>query len=165
VATDAVEAAALLRTELAAADLDWESPREGFFVVTLPGTRKLATTCSLAIGAHSVTVNAFVARHPDENHAEVYRWLLEHNARMYGMAFTVDSLGDIYLVGRIPLSAVDPEEIDRILGCVLEYADNSFNPILERGFATSIRKEYDWRVARGESTANLAAFSHLLDRE
>jgi hypothetical protein len=165
VASDAAEAAALLRTELAAAGVEWESPREGFFVVTLPGDRKLSTTCSLAVGAHSVTVNAFVARHPDENHAEVYRWLLEHNARMYGMAFTVDSLGDIYLVGRLPLSALNPAEIDRILGCVLEYADNSFNPILERGFATSIRKEYDWRVARGESTANLAAFSHLLNRE
>jgi hypothetical protein len=83
---------------------------------------------------------------------------------MYGMAFTVDALGDIYLVGRIPMSAVNPEEIDRILGCVLEYADNSFNPILERGFATAIRKEYDWRVARGESTANLAAFAHLLEQ-
>jgi hypothetical protein len=162
VAHDAAAAGALLRTELAAAGLEWESPREGFFVVTLPGTRKLSTTCSLAVGEHAVTVNAFVARHPDENHAEVYRWLLEHNARMYGMAFTVDKLGDIYLVGRIPLSAVSAEEIDRILGCVLEYADNSFNPILERGFATSIRKEYDWRVARGESTANLAAFAHLL---
>jgi hypothetical protein len=164
VARDAAEADTLLRTELAAAGLDWESPREGFFVVTLPGTRKLSTTCSLAVGAHTVTVNAFVARHPDENHAEVYRWLLEHNARMYGMAFTVDSLGDIFLVGRLPLSALNPDEVDRILGCVLEYADNSFNPILERGFATSIRKEYDWRVARGESTANLAAFGHLLEQ-
>jgi hypothetical protein len=164
VARDAAEAGALLRTELAAAGLEWQNPREGFFVVTLPGTRKLSTTCSLAVGAHAVTVNAFVARHPDENHAEVYRWLLEHNARMYGMAFTVDALGDIYLVGRIPMSAVNPEEIDRILGCVLEYADNSFNPILERGFATAIRKEYDWRVARGESTANLAAFAHLLEQ-
>ena len=165
VARDAVEAGALLRAELAAAGLAWESPREGFFVVTLPGTHKLSTTCSLAVGEHAVTVNAFVARHPDENHAEVYRWLLEHNARMYGMSFTVDKLGDIYLVGRIPLAALNPEEIDRILGCVLEYADNSFNPILERGFASAIRKEYDWRVARGESTANLAAFAHLLNRQ
>jgi hypothetical protein len=165
VAPDAAEVGALLRTELAAAGLEWENPRDGFFVVTLPGTRKLSTTCSLSVGEHAVTVNAFVARHPDENHAEVYRWLLERNARMYGMAFTVDKLGDVYLVGRIPLAALNPEEIDRILGCVLEYADGSFNPILERGFATSIRKEHAWRVARGESTANLAAFAHLLRPE
>jgi len=163
--TSADEACALLRRELDAANIDWESPRAGLFVVTLPGTRKLATTCSLAVGEHAVTLNAFVARHPDENHAEVHRWLLERNARMYGMAFTIDKLGDIYLVGRIPLRALDGEELDRLLGCVLEYADGSFNPILERGFATSIRREHAWRVSRGESTANLAAFAHLLERD
>ncbi|NEE45507.1 YbjN domain-containing protein, partial [Streptomyces sp. SID8455] len=31
-------------------------------------------------------------------------------------------------------------------------------------FASSIRKEYAWRVSRGESTRNLDAFSHLIER-
>ena len=35
------------------------------------------------------------------------------------------------------------------------------NTILELGFRTSIEKEWRWRVSRGESTANLAAFTHL----
>ncbi|HUR73373.1 MAG TPA: YbjN domain-containing protein [Sporichthya sp.] len=153
----------LLRRELDALELDWTEARPGLFVVTLPGTKKLSTTCSLAVGAHSVTLNAFVARRPDENHQEVYRWLLERNARMYGVAFMVDKLGDIYLTGRVSPRALDAEEIDRLLGSVLEYADGSFNPILERGFASSIRKEHAWRVSRGESTANLDAFRHLLD--
>jgi hypothetical protein len=155
-------AAAVIRAELATAELEWEEPRPGSFVVTMPGTRKLKTTCSLAVGAHSLSINAFVARHPDENHAGVHRWLLERNARMYGVAFAIDQHGDIYLVGRMPLQAVTPDELDRILGSVLEYADGSFNAILERGFATSIRKEYDWRIKRGEPTYNLDAFKHLL---
>ncbi|HUR75240.1 MAG TPA: YbjN domain-containing protein [Sporichthya sp.] len=153
----------LLRRELDALELDWTEARPGLFVVTLPGTKKLSTTCSLAVGAHSVTLNAFVARRPDENHREVYRWLLERNARMYGVAFMVDKLGDIYLTGRVSPKALDATEIDRLLGSDLEYADGSFNPILERGFASSIRKEHAWRVSRGESTANLDAFRHLLD--
>ena len=153
----------VLRTELDAAGVDWSCPRPDLFVVTLPGTRKLSTTCSLAVGAHAVTVNAFVARHPDENQGAVHRWLLERNARMYGMAFTVDHLGDIYLVGRIALQALNAAELDRILGCVLEYSDGSFNHILELGFASSIRREHAWRVSRGESTANLAAFAHLTE--
>ena len=45
------------------------------------------------------------------------------------------SLGDIYLVGRLPLHAVTADEVDRLLGSVLEYADGSFNTILELGFA------------------------------
>ncbi|MBA3743822.1 YbjN domain-containing protein [Sporichthya sp.] len=157
------EVADLLRHELDALELDWTEARPGLFVVTLPGTKKLSTTCSLAVGAHSVTVNAFVARRPDENHEVVYRWLLERNARMYGVSFMVDKLGDIYLTGRVSPKALDAAEIDRLLGSVLEYADGAFNPILERGFASSIRKEHAWRVSRGESTANLDAFRHLLD--
>jgi hypothetical protein len=161
--TDQTAVVTLLRRELEALELDWTEARPGLFVVTLPGTKKLSTTCSLAVGPHSVTVNAFVARRPDENHEEVYRWLLERNARMYGVAFMIDKLGDIYLTGRVSLEALNPAELDRLLGSVLEYADGSFNPILERGFASSIRREHAWRVARGESTANLDAFRHLLD--
>ena len=91
----------------------------------------------------------------------MHRWLLERNAKMYGVAFAVDQHGDIYLTGRMSLHAVTPDELDRLLGAVLEYADNSFNAILERGFASSIRREYAWRVARGEPTYNLAAFRHI----
>ena len=89
---------ATIRTELAEAGHVWEEPRPGFFVVTLPGTNKLQTNCSLAVGQHSVSVNAFVARRPDENHLEVYRWLLERNARMFGVTFAVDRLGDLSLI-------------------------------------------------------------------
>ncbi|MFF4225952.1 type III secretion system chaperone family protein [Streptomyces sp. L500] len=145
------------------AGLEWESPAgsDGTYVVKLPGTRKLSTTVSLVVGNHSLSVNAFVVRCPDENHAAVHRWLLERNTRLYGLAYAVDRLGDVYLVGRLPLAAVTPEEVDRILGQVLEHADGSFNTLLEMGFASAIRKEYAWRTARGESTRNLDAFARL----
>ncbi|GAA3372793.1 YbjN domain-containing protein [Streptomyces sannanensis] len=143
------------------AELEWESPEPGSYVVKLPGTRKLTTTCSLLVGRHSLSVNAFVIRHPDENEAGVHRWLLERNLKLYGVSYAVDPLGDIYLVGKLPLSVVTPQELDRILGSVLEAADGSFNTLLELGFAGAIRKEYEWRVARGESTRNLEAFTRL----
>ena len=157
------EASAVLRLALDAMDAEWEEPRTDSFVVTLPGVRKLRTTCSLVVGPHSVSVNAFVARHPDENTAAVHRWLLERNARTYAVAFTVDHLGDIYLAGRLALHAVSAAEIDRVLGAVLDYADSSFNTILELGFASAIRKEWDWRIKRGEPTGNLEAFRHLAE--
>ena len=150
-----------LRAAINAAGLESEEPSAGEFVVALPGDRKLKTTCSLVVGAHSVSINAFVARAPDENHEAVYRWLLERNTRMYAVAFSVDHLGDIYLAGRLPLHAITPDEVDRVLGAVLEYADAAFNTILELGFASSIRKEWVWRRSRGESTRNLEAFRSL----
>ncbi|MFT4188680.1 MAG: YbjN domain-containing protein [Aeromicrobium sp.] len=146
---------------LAESDLEHTEHRPGVFDVELPGTRKLKTTCRLEVGKHALGVHAFVARRPDENHAGVYRWMLERNLKMFGVAFALDAAGDVYLDGRLPLHAVTPEEVDRLLGAVLTYADESFNMLLELGFATSIRKEWQWRTERGESTRNLAAFEHL----
>ncbi|GHE69627.1 hypothetical protein GCM10018785_42710 [Streptomyces longispororuber] len=143
------------------AELTWESPDPGSYVITLPGTRKLSTTLSLIVGKHSLSLNAFVIRHPDENHEAVHRWLLERNLRLYGVSYAIDPLGDIYVTAKLPLAAVTPDELDRLLGSVLEASDGSFNTLLELGFATAIRKEYAWRVSRGESTRNLEAFAHL----
>ena len=132
-------------------------------IVELPGERKLKTNTLLTIGEHSVRVEAFVCRKPDENHEGVYRFLLKRNRRLYGVAYTLDNIGDIYLIGRIALEAVSAEEIDRVLGQVLEAVNNDFNTLLELGFASSIRKEWAWRVARGESLQNLSAFRHLIE--
>jgi hypothetical protein len=95
----------------------------------------------------------------------VYRWLLERNRRTYGVSFAIDHLGDIYLVGRVPLDAVNEEELDRLMGAVLEYSDGSFNILLELGFADSIRREWQWRVERQLPTDNLQAFAHLMRQE
>ncbi|MEV5849689.1 YbjN domain-containing protein [Streptomyces sp. NPDC048179] len=158
------QAAQVIEGVLKDAELEWESPEPGNFVVQLPGTRKLKTTVSLLVGRHSLSLNAFVVRHPDENEPAVHRWLLERNLKLYGVSYAVDRLGDVYVTARLPLASVTPDDLDRLLGQVLEAADGAFNTLLELGFASAIRKEYAWRVARGESTRNLDAFTHLIER-
>ena len=153
-----------VRDTLESTDLTWREIRDGVFTVDLPGERKLSTPCRLDVGEHALGVHAFVARNPDENHERVYRWLLERNLRLFGVSFAVDHAGDIYLDGRVPLAAVTPGELDRLLGSVLTYADESFNTILELGFASSIRREWEWRRSRGESTRNLDAFRGWLEQ-
>ena len=142
--------------------IDYETSQPGTFLVTLPGEQKLQTHCALIVGNHSLSINAFVIRKPDENEALVHHWCMTKNATMYGLAFAINELGDIYLVGRLPLTAVTSQELDRILGSVLRYADSAFNPLLELGFANAIRREWAWRLSRGESLANLEAFTHLI---
>ena len=144
------------------AGLTYEQREPGSFRITLPGTKKLQTTCWVLVGRHGVLVEAFVCRHPDEAPQDVYRWLLRRNARLYGVHYALDKVGDIYLVGRLAHHAVTADELDRVLGQVVEAADGDFNTLLEMGFASSIRREWDWRVARGESLVNLAAFEHLV---
>ncbi|MFG2941555.1 YbjN domain-containing protein [Streptomyces sp. NPDC048282] len=158
------QAAQVIEGVLKDAELEWESPEPGNFVVQLPGTRKLKTTVSLLVGRHSLSLNAFVIRHPDENEPAVHRWLLERNLKLYGVSYAVDRLGDVYVTARLPLASVTPDDLDRLLGQVLEAADGAFNTLLELGFASAIRKEYAWRVSRGESTRNLDAFTHLIER-
>ena len=158
------EPAEVVRAWLVDNDVEYDEQEPGLFSFSLPGERKLQTPVRVDVGPHALGVHAFVCRNPDENHEGVYRWLLEKNLKLYAVAFAVDHHGDIYLDARLPMSVVTADDLDRILGTVLSVADESFNTILEMGFATSIRKEWDWRMARGESTKNLEAFRGWLER-
>jgi len=152
------QALAALRQVFEDGELEYKAISPTSLMVELPGEKKLQTPCRFDVGRHALEVHAFVCRKPDENFEGVYRWLLERNMKMYAVAFGLDPMGDIYLDARLPLAAVTTEEIDTLLGAVLEYADGSFNTILELGFASSIRKEWEWRISRGEPIRNLEAF-------
>jgi Putative bacterial sensory transduction regulator len=152
----------VIESALEQRELAWESTGERSYAVTLPGTRKLKTICNLVVGEHALRVEAFVMRQPDERREQLWAWLLQRNARMYGVAFAVDAVGDVYLTGWLPLHAVNEDELDRVLGSVLTYADESFDTMLEIGFASAIRREWAWRVSHGESLDNLRAFAHLV---
>jgi hypothetical protein len=157
------DAAGVIEETLRSLELGFEQPRPGAFLVKLEGQHKLATMTWLIAGAHSLHVEAFFCRQPDENHAAFYRFLLERGGAMFGVHFALDETGDVYLVGRLPLASITTDEVDRILGCVLEYSDSTFDQALMLGFASAIRKERAWRIKRGESLANLQAFARLAD--
>jgi hypothetical protein len=151
----------VIRAALTEAELDFAEPQPEQFFVKLPGTHKLFTNCWLVVGQHGLLVEAFVCRQPDENHEDFYAFLLRRNAKTYGVSFALDKAGDVYLVGRLPLSSVTPADVDTLLGAVLQYADETFDLLLEIGFASSIKREWAWRQKRGESTANLQAFARF----
>ena len=153
----------LIERVCAERELPCEATGDSSYAVTLPGTHKLKTVCNLIVGEHALRIEAFVMRQPDENREELWAWLLRRNARMYGVGFSIVTAGDIYLTGRVALKGLDEDELDTLLGSVLTYADESFDTMLEIGFGTAIRREWDWRVKRGESLANLQAFAHFAD--
>lgn len=161
---DVTAAVEIVRAALTDAGVEFSEPRPGGFVANLPGQKRLKTACWLIVGGQGLSVEAFVARAPDENHEQVYRWLLSHNARMFAVSWSIDDSGDIYLTGRLPLPAITADTVDKLLGVVLDYADSAFNTLLELGFGSSIRREWAWRESRGESLANLAAFEGFVKR-
>jgi hypothetical protein len=144
--------------------IEWElGGRTGELVVSLPGENKLKTVCSLVVGEQSLSISAFVVRNPDENHAAVYAHLLRRNLKLPGLAYGIDRSGDVYVTGRVPLEAANAAYLDQIFGVVLDAADGAFNELLAMGFLESMKKEWAWRISRGESTRNLDAFRHLLE--
>lgn len=137
--------------------------RLGEHVLVLPGEQKLQTTVSVLVGRRSVSASAFVVRRADENHEAVYRFLLQRNLRLPGVAYGVDSVGDVYVSGSVPAAGLTVETFDDLVGAILQASDGVFNKVLELGFASAIRKEWQWRVDRGEPTDNLRVFRHLFD--
>lgn len=164
--TSPPELVATITAYLDDAEVEWEQgARDGEFVVTLPGEKKLKTVVSLVAGADALSVSAFVIRNPDEAHEAFYRYLLRKNLRLPGLAYSIDGSGDVYVTGRLPAAGVDPAYLDQLLGVLLEAADAHFNELLALGFISSMRKEWDWRVSRGESLRNLEAFRAILQRD
>lgn len=163
VATTVARASAALAAYVLDAGLASEpGARDGEVVVTIPGERKLKTVASFLVRDELTSVSAFVIRNPDENHAEFYRYLLRRVMRRPLLGYAVDGSGDVYVRGQVPTAALDARYLDLLVGALLEAADEPFNDLLALGFLTSMKREWAWRVARGESLANLEAFRSLL---
>lgn len=145
------------------AEIDYSEAGDSV-VVTLPGEKRLKTNALLTPQKGVFRLEAFICRAIEEAHEEVYKLLLHANRRTFGVHYTLDRANDIYLVGQFP-DSITADDLQQILGQVLERADQDFNRILERGFASSIRHEWAWRLTRGEPTMNLKAFTHLRPSE
>ncbi|HEX8971631.1 YbjN domain-containing protein, partial [Oryzihumus sp.] len=90
---------------------------------------------------------------------------LRKNLKLPGLAYGIDRSGDVYVTGRVPLEGVSTAYLDQLFGVVLDAADSTFNELLALGFLESMKKEWAWRISRGESTRNLEAFRHLLEEQ
>jgi hypothetical protein len=75
------EPAAAIAAALTELGLSYENPSPGAYLVKLEGQHKLATMTWLIAGAHSLHVEAFFCRGPDENHERFYRFLQKRKKR------------------------------------------------------------------------------------
>jgi hypothetical protein len=152
-----------LRNYLAENGLESQDVSDSALVITVQGSAKLKINVALAIGEHTFRIESFVARNPDENHENVYKWVLEENRRLLNAAFCLDTFGDIYLRGSMPIANMTISDVDQLLGVVITESDRSFNTLLELGFKSAIEREWAWRTSNGMDTANLQAFAHLFN--
>lgn len=146
---DLAAARALIGSVLTDAGLSVEAVGEDRWMTMLAGDHKRTIPLFLTLGERSLTVNSLLAASPDEGHAEVYRILLQRNQRPSPVHFALDDEGDLILVGRIPLAALDAVALDELLGLVLSMADETFDQVLRAGFGSYIDHEQRWRAKVG----------------
>lgn len=130
-------------------DLEVERVGENGWFTVLRGEHKRTVPVYLNLGAHSLQLQSFFMRAPDENEAETYAFLLRRNLRTYLARFALEDSGDVLLVAVVPLAAVTVDELDRVLGQVLSVADDAFNHALRLGFTSYIEREQAWRERVG----------------
>lgn len=73
---------------------------------------------------------------PEENPAGLYEHLLRRNLRFNGAAFAIGAEDAVYLVGQLPIHALDEGELDRTLGSLYAYVEQCFRPAMRIGFAS-----------------------------
>jgi Putative bacterial sensory transduction regulator len=118
---------------IAAVDHDPELRR---WYVRMRGEEKAIITVWLTLGQRTLQYETYFMPAPVERRADCYEYLLKANLKLFGMRFAVGAEDAVYLVGQMPLSAVDGAELDRIIGSVYAYSERYFRPAMTIGYGS-----------------------------
>ena len=126
---------------LAAVDFDRAAPDGAGgtvrrWYVRLRGEEKLVITVWLTLRERSLHYETYFMPAPEENSAACYEYLLRLNCRLVAMRFAIGLEDAVYLVGQVPVSAVDDAELDRIVGSAYAYSEQFFRPAMRIGYAS-----------------------------
>ena len=138
----------IIASYLANRDIRNERVSDNDWALQLRGEKKFSITVLFAVRERTLQIESFFIRRAAENHADFYRMFLRANMRVYGVRFAIDEIGDVFLVARVPLDAVNDEELDRLLGAILATSDEMFMPAIEVGFASYLARDMAWRAAQ-----------------
>jgi hypothetical protein len=132
--------ASQLETNPIAVAVDHDPDRDTHrWFLRLRGEDRDFTTIWLTLGQRTLHYETYFLPAPDEAQQDVYEYLLRRNHKLFGMRFAIGPEDAIYLVGQMPLSAVDEGELDRVVGSTYAYVEQYFRPVLRMAFASRLR--------------------------
>ena len=76
---------------------------------------------------------------PEESQAELFEYLLRLNQRLFALRFAIGDEDAVYLVGQLPWSAVDADELDRIVGTTYATVEQYFRTAMRLGYGSRFR--------------------------
>lgn len=114
-------------------------PGERRWYVRIRGEEKDASTIWFTLRQRTLHHECYVLPAPEEHHDRFYEHLLRRNLRLYGVHFAIGAEDAVFLVGALPVDAVDEESLDRVVGTVYATVEQCFRPALRIGFASRFR--------------------------
>jgi hypothetical protein len=104
--------------------------------VRMAGEEKQTFTAWLTLREYTLHYESYFMPGPEEDEQRLWEYLLRLNARLYAIRFAVGEEDAVYLVGQLPIHAVDEAELDRIVGSVFAYTEQYFRPAMRIGYAS-----------------------------
>ena len=127
-------AAAIIDEYLKKSGLQYDKLSENEWIVTLQGPEGRALTLRLTLGAWFVDFRGFVIRAPEENVADVYRFLLRKNLESRVASLCLNEAGDVFIKAELPLPCVSDEQLDRYLGLLFLCWEEAYGTVFRLGW-------------------------------
>jgi hypothetical protein len=122
---------------LAAVDHDPEIDR---WYVRMRGEEKMVTTIWLTLRQRTLHFETYFMPAPEEQPEVLYEYLLRTNGRLFAWRFSIGLEDAVYLVGQLPVSSIDEDELDRIIGSGYAYSEDYFRAAMSIGYASKFRR-------------------------
>jgi hypothetical protein len=121
----------VLAVDQLAADRRW--------FIRLAGEEKQYTTIWFHLRERTLHFETQFMPSPEENREALFEYLLRLNNKLFGVRFSIGEEDAVYLMGQLPWSAVDEDELDRIVGSAYAYTEQWFRPAMRIGYASKFR--------------------------
>lgn len=107
--------------------------------IRLAGEEKQVTTIWFHLRERTLHFETQFMPSPEENREQLFEYLLRLNNKLFGVRFSIGDEEAVYLMGQLPWSAVDEDELDRIIGSSYAYTEQYFRPAMRLGYGSKFR--------------------------
>ena len=114
-------------------------PMDRRWFIRLAGEEKQVTTIWFHLRERTLHFETQFMPSPEENREQLFEYLLRLNNKLFGVRFSIGDEEAVYLMGQLPWSAVDEDELDRIVGSAYAYTEQYFRPAMRIGYASKFR--------------------------
>lgn len=116
-----------------------EHPETSRWFIRMKGEDRDVITIWLRLRERTLHYETQFMPAPEENQGELYEYLLRLNQRLFALRFAIGDEDAVYLVGQLPWSAVDDDELDRIVGTTYAAVEQYFRTAMRIGYRTTFR--------------------------